>query len=241
MSTNKDIKGIDDIENMKFIINEIDVSLLMMKLTPKADSIVHIHKIYETFSKIYIVMDYIPSGSLENLIEKNFSSLSISTKYYIASQLVSSVAFLHQNNIMHRDIKAGNILVDKDYQIYLIDYGFSMTVCDNEYLKGSYGTLSYAPPEMYRNKSYNKSINIWSMGVTLYYLLYGRVPFAKDKDKLSDVVYNIFNLPLHFENSTNNSRKSKLIELIKLSLNRDDKSRVSIATLVKSIHNNNIL
>ena len=85
MSTNKDIKGIDDIENMKFIINEIDVSLLMMKLTPKADSIVHIHKIYETFSKIYIVMDYIPSGSLENLIEKNFSSLSISTKYYIAS------------------------------------------------------------------------------------------------------------------------------------------------------------
>ena len=141
---------------------------------------------------------------------------------------------------MHRDIKAGNILVDKDYHIYLIDYGFSMTGFDNEYLKGSYGTLSYAPPEMYRNKSYNKSIDKWSLGVTLYYLLYGRVPFAKDKDKLSDVVYNIFNLPLHFENSTNNSRKSKLIELIKLSLNRDDKS-LSIATLVKSIHNNDIL
>ena len=239
MSNNKTIHNINEIDNMKFIINEVDVCQILMRV--HSDNIVHIHKIYETFSKIYIIMDYIPSGSLEDLIEKNLSSLSISTKYYIASQLVSSIHFLHSNNIMHRDVKAGNILVDKNFHIYLIDYGFSMAVCDNEYLKGSYGTLCYAPPEMYKNKSYNKSIDIWSLGVTLYYLLYGRVPFAKEKDKLSDVVYNIFNLPLHFENSTNDKSKSKLIELIKLSLNRDDKSRVSIATLVKSIHNNAIL
>ena len=228
MSNNKTIHNINEIDNMKFIINEVDVCQILMRV--HSDNIVHIHKIYETFSKIYIIMDYIPSGSLEDLIEKNFSSLSLYNKYYIASQLVSSVAFLHQNNIMHRDIKAGNILVDKDYHIYLIDFGLSHIIGENEYTRGSFGTLYYAPPEMYKDKPYNKAIDIWSMGVVIYYLFYGENPFSKHGEDIKEVVNNIFNLRLnYFKSKSDNTSETKMqddiIQVIKMCLVRDVKRR----------------
>ena len=220
----------DEIENMKFIINEVDVCQMILRINKRPLTILGIYGIYETFSKIYIVMDYIPSGSLEDLIEKNFSSLSLYNKYYIASQLVSSVAFLHQNNIMHRDIKAGNILVDKDYHIYLIDFGLSHIIGENEYTRGSFGTLYYAPPEMYKDKPYNKAIDIWSMGVVIYYLFYGENPFSKHGEDIKEVVNNIFNLRLnYFKSKSDNTSETKMqddiIQVIKMCLVRDVKRR----------------
>ena len=229
-SSNSTIKSMDEIENMKFIINEVDVCQMILRINKRPLTILGIYGIYETFSKIYIVMDYIPSGSLEDLIEKNFSSLSLYNKYYIASQLVSSVAFLHQNNIMHRDIKAGNILVDKDYHIYLIDFGLSHIIGENEYTRGSFGTLYYAPPEMYKDKPYNKAIDIWSMGVVIYYLFYGENPFSKHGEDIKEVVNNIFNLRLnYFKSKSDNTSETKMqddiIQVIKMCLVRDVKRR----------------
>ena len=107
----------DDIDNMKFIISEVDVCRILMNYTPKHDNIVCIYGIYETFFKVYLVMKYIPSGSLDFLIEKRFTSLSLNDKYYISSQLSSAVSFLHSLNIMHRDIKASNVLIDSNLKV----------------------------------------------------------------------------------------------------------------------------
>lgn len=163
----------DDIDNMKFIISEVDVCRILHNYTPKNDNIVCIYGIFETFSKVYIVLEYISSGSLDNLIGKRFTSLSLNDKYYISSQLSSAVSFLHTINIMHRDIKASNVLIDSNNKIYLIDFGLSHIISSDEITNGSYGTVSCAPPEMFKKESYTKSIDVWSMGVVIYYIYYG--------------------------------------------------------------------
>ena len=75
------IKGIDDIDYMLFVITEKDVSSMLMNIKEKHDNIIRIRGIYETFKKVYIIMDYIESGTLSELIMKKFSSISLETKY----------------------------------------------------------------------------------------------------------------------------------------------------------------
>ena len=235
--TNKDIKCIDDIEGFNFITSEIDVCKTLVHVSN--EHIVNIKAIYETFEKIYIIMDYVESGTLDCVLQKKFNTLTTETKFDIANRLVKAVIFLHSYSIMHRDIKASNVLIDKDNKIYLIDFGLAYIIGDNEYTKGSYGTVSYAPPEMYQDKHYNSSIDIWSLGVVLYYLLYGELPFdCCGEDEVREVVRNIFNLKIRFYELDASSEKEKemqdkMVKVIKMCLVRDAKKRPRAIELLK--------
>ena len=236
-TTNKDIKCVDDIEGFNFITSEIDVCKTLVHVSN--EHIVNIRALYETFEKIYIIMDYVESGTLECVLSKKFNTLTTETKFDIANRLVKAVIFLHSYSIMHRDIKASNILIDKDNKIYLIDFGLAHIIGDNEYTKGSYGTVSYAPPEMYQDKHYNTSIDIWSLGVVLYYLLYGELPFdCCGEDEVREVVRNIFSLKIRFYDLDATSEKEKemqdkMVKVIRMCLVRDAKRRPRATELLK--------
>ena len=116
--------------------------------------------------------------------------------------------------------------------MYLIDFGLSHITSNDELTKGSYGTVSCAPPEMFRKDSYNKSIDVWSMGVVIYYIYYGAMPFSKKEQTVEDVIANILNmrLKLYKKESLNKEEKAKekvLLRAIKRSLNRDINKRAT--------------
>ena len=232
------IKGMDDIDYMLFVITEKDVSSMLMNIKEKHDNIVRIRGIYETFKKVYIVMDYIESGCLEELISHHFTSISLETKYSIASQLSSAIEYLHSHHIMHRDIKAGNILIDKHYHIYLIDFGLSSILGQNEETVGCIGTITYSPPEMYKDKPYNASVDIWSMGVVFYYLYYGVMPFSKEKSDMDEVIDNIINKKVklvisEYEDKDDKKMQRRILKGIKKCLVREPAKRATAEDVAK--------
>ncbi|XP_048735932.1 testis-specific serine/threonine-protein kinase 5-like [Ostrea edulis] len=146
----------------------------------------HVVRIYETMQtreNAYIVMDYCPNGDLVDLINRHVRGDEIgigepkSKKLF--KQLCEAVHHMHSAGIVHRDLKCENILLDKDNNIQLTDFGFSERCNEsNQMLKTRCGTFSYTAPEVMTADSYNGfQSDIWSLGVTLFALVNGRFPY----------------------------------------------------------------
>jgi len=155
----------------------------------------HIIKIYEYFNDniyYYIVLEYIKNGDLKNYLKKT-NGITEQTTSVIFKQLLSTVSYLHSKNIVHRDIKAENILIESfsetnldEISIKLTDFG---TANYNVKMFKHIGTPYYVAPEVLTCK-YNEKCDMWSCGVLLYYLLVGKMPFqGKTIEDVLDCVY----------------------------------------------------
>jgi serine/threonine protein kinase len=109
--------------------------------------------------------------------------------------IVAGLKYLHTNKVIHRDIKAENILVNDEDKVKIIDYDFlkrsetGIFDCKN----GVSGTLLYTAPEIFEKKNFTFSADLWSLGVTLYYSLSWEMPFlAKDRAALKDLILSNF-------------------------------------------------
>lgn len=96
-------------------------------------------------------------------------------------EIVRGVQSIHKMNIIHRDIKCENILLkkiskSKNFVCKIGDFGFSKLI-DDHTVKSQCGTPNFMAPEIISGKTYDKSIDIWSLGVVLYYILFGEYPF----------------------------------------------------------------
>ena len=139
----------------------------------------------------FILMEYVESKTLAELIKNN--SLSLEQRIYIITQLAAVLKAIHAKNIIHRDIKPGNILVCKDYNIKLTDFGIakdenSLMTREHEIL----GSPAYMPPEVFISSSKSsEQFDIFSLGVVSYELLTGKKPF-KGRN-INELKYNIKN------------------------------------------------
>lgn len=101
--------------------------------------------------------------------------------------LLSSIAYCHERNIIHRDLKPENILLDnisdQELEIKVIDFGAAVFLDPGELHQDRFGTVYYVAPEIVKGKGYNNKCDIWSMGVILFALLCGEVPFFSNKDR----------------------------------------------------------
>ncbi|XP_026996966.1 testis-specific serine/threonine-protein kinase 6 [Tachysurus fulvidraco] len=166
-------------------------SEVLQKFLPREleiiSSLIHPH-IVRTFKNFYIdskklliVMELVEQGDLLDLI-KTRGKLTEELSKKLFRQLSLAVKFIHDQNIVHRDLKCENLLLDKKFNLKVTDFGFSkrLDYVDGEMmLSDSFcGSTAYASPELLQNLPYNPKVNdVWSMGVVLFIMLTGAMPF----------------------------------------------------------------
>lgn len=131
---------------------------------------------------------------------------------YIFRQLINGMAYCHQKNVCHRDLKLENIIIDNDLNVKIIDFGFASIISPTKLLNFFCGTPSYMPPEIVQKKDYlGFNADIWCLGVLLYTLLCGSFPFkgSNEKDLYSKICKGIFPIPDYL-----NSREISLLKLL---------------------------
>ena len=145
--------------------------------------IVRITEFYNTDSSYYIINEYCKYGELYEQINKIFSETQIAVMF---RQILSGLAYLHSNNIIHRDLKLENILIndiEKSYAtnedlflLKIIDFGTAKIFDKNKYPRAIVGSIYYIAPEVLLKK-YGKECDMWSAGVILYMFIVGHAPF----------------------------------------------------------------
>ena len=157
--------------------SRIQIETNIMKSLTNNPYIVKIFETYETQKHICIVMEYICAGDLLSYIRKR-SKLTEPIAKYIFKQIILGLQYIHNHNIVHRDIKLDNILIDLDNKIKICDFGVSKKVINGDLMKEQCGTPAYIAPEILMNRGYEGyGVDIWSAGVVLYSMLSGTVPF----------------------------------------------------------------
>ena len=156
---------------------KIKLETTIMETLSKSKNIVKIFETYETKKHICIVMEYICAGDLLTYIKKR-SKLTEPVAKFIFKQIILGIKHIHDNGIIHRDIKLDNILLDLDNNIKICDFGVSRKINKDDVMFEQCGTPAYIAPEILINKGYQGfGVDIWSAGVVLYAMLSGTVPF----------------------------------------------------------------
>ena len=170
---------------------KIEQETKIMETLSKSKNIVKIFETYETKKHICIVMEYICAGDLLTYIKKR-SKLTEPVAKFIFKQIILGIKHIHDNNIIHRDIKLDNILLDLDNNIKICDFGVSRKINIGEIMFEQCGTPAYIAPEILINKGYEGfGVDVWSAGVVLYAMLSGTVPFKGNNIKeLHDLIIN---------------------------------------------------
>ncbi|KAJ3309532.1 ER degradation-enhancing alpha-mannosidase-like protein 2 [Boothiomyces sp. JEL0838] len=151
--------------------------LLMMRFNHP--NIVKIYKVVESQEELFIIMAC-AYGDLASYVTK-MGYLKEDEARRIFRQIVSAVDFIHSANVVHRDLKLENILLDQRGNVLVSDFGLGRSFTNSDYMKTFCGTPAYSAPEIIGGFAYNGTkIDIWAMGVILYTMTAGNLPFIGD-------------------------------------------------------------
>lgn len=161
-------------DNLMKVNREIEI----MKKLGRHENIVRLYQVIKTTKYYFLVTDCCAKGELyDYIVDKGKLSEQQSCKYFL--QILSAVEYLHNHNIVHRDLKAENLLLTDNYEtIKLADFGFANYFKPDDLLSTWCGSPPYAAPELFEGVRYvGPQVDIWSLGVVLYVLVCGSLPF----------------------------------------------------------------
>ncbi|XP_030874326.1 serine/threonine-protein kinase MARK1 isoform X5 [Leptonychotes weddellii] len=176
-------------------------------------NIVKLFEVIETEKTLYLVMEYASGGEVFDYLVAHgrMKEKEARAKF---RQIVSAVQYCHQKCIVHRDLKAENLLLDADMNIKIADFGFS-----NEFIVGNKldtfcGSPPYAAPELFQGKKYDgPEVDVWSLGVILYTLVSGSLPFDGQnlKELRERVLRGKYRIPFYMSTDCENLLKKLLV------------------------------
>ncbi|XP_077467121.1 serine/threonine-protein kinase SIK2 isoform X2 [Stigmatopora argus] len=161
-----------DAVNLEKIYREVQI----MKMLDHPH-IIKLYQVMETKNMLYLVTEYAKNGEIFDYLAKHgrLSEIEARRKFW---QILSAVEYCHNRKIVHRDLKAENLLLDNHMNIKIADFGFGNFFQPGEPLATWCGSPPYAAPEVFEGQQYEgPQLDIWSMGVVLYVLVCGALPF----------------------------------------------------------------
>ena len=209
---------------LDIIYNEINIHAKL-----DHENIIKLYNFNEDNENINIVMEYAPNGNLYDLITKTKTGFDEYKAFEYFIQVVNAVHYLHNNNIIHRDIKPENILIGEDNKIKLCDFGWAKEL-SLENRSTFCGTVEYMAPEIVGSENYDYGVDIWSLGILLYELLYGHSPFKANNTK--NVILNIKSHELTYDD-TNKTVSKSCKDLIQKILNNNPQKRYKIKDILE--------
>ena len=132
-------------------------------------------------------MEYLPGGDMFDYLQARGFDIKESQAKIFVKKIATALNYLHSYGIAYRDLKPENILMsskDDNADIKLSDFGLSKIIAPNEKSDEPFGTISYAAPEVLLGESYDRSVDMWSVGVVAYLLVSGTLPFDDDNEDL---------------------------------------------------------
>lgn len=189
----------------------------------------HIMQLYEvlaTESYIWMVTELCAGGELyDYLVERG--TMPEAEARRIFGQLCLAVAYVHDRGIVHRDLKLENVLLDERCNVKLGDFGFTREFEGKRLMETFCGTTGYAAPEMLAGRRYTgEEVDVWSLGIVLYALVYGALPFDDDDETIMKAKI------LHGEFELLDTISSECASLIKSILQQDPSKRPSIKDIL---------
>ena len=177
---------------------KVEIDILKIGQHP---NIIKLYDIFENENYIYIIMEYCSGGDLLSYFEYYDYELPETKVCEIIHKLLMAIYYLHSYGIVHRDLKPENILMTDltiSSDIRLLDFGLSKIVGNDEKCTEPYGTLSFVAPEVLQGKPYDKSVDLWSIGIITFLLLCGYLPFD-DKHSEREIARQTIQDPVPFD------------------------------------------
>ncbi|XP_069063235.1 serine/threonine-protein kinase MARK2 isoform X6 [Pleurodeles waltl] len=212
--TNKEVavKIIDKTQLNSSSLQKLFREVRIMKVL-NHPNIVKLFEVIETEKTLYLVMEYASGGEVFDYLVAHgrMKEKEARAKF---RQIVSAVQYCHQKLIVHRDLKAENLLLDADMNIKIADFGFSNEFTFGNKLDTFCGSPPYAAPELFQGKKYDgPEVDVWSLGVILYTLVSGSLPFDGQnlKELRERVLRGKYRIPFYMSTDCENLLKKFLI------------------------------
>jgi aurora kinase len=215
----------NNIEGKPYFQREIEI---MYKLNHK--NCIKLYSHFEDNNYCYFIMEYISNGNLLNYIKKKPNNkLEPKEVSNIIKELISAVYYLHNMSppIIHRDIKPENILLNENNIIKLTDFGWSNYMKLSDVRSTFCGTPLYLAPEMIISDFHNEKVDIWCIGIILFELLVGRVPFNGMNKRT--LINNIINCNIIWDNNIDIDAKDLISKILII----DPNKRISLNEMMK--------
>uniref|UniRef100_A0A3Q2NWH2 Serine/threonine-protein kinase PLK n=1 Tax=Fundulus heteroclitus TaxID=8078 RepID=A0A3Q2NWH2_FUNHE len=188
-------------------------------------NVVGFHGFFENDDFVFVVLEICRRRSLLELHKRRKAVTEPEARYYM-THLLNGVQYLHNNKVIHRDLKLGNIFLNDDMEVKIGDFGLATKIqFDGERKKTLCGTPNYIAPEVLCKKGHSYEVDVWSLGCILYTLLVGKPPFETSclKETYSRIKKNNYVIPWHIN--------PVAASLIKRMLHADPTQRPTVAQL----------
>ncbi|MFC1568934.1 protein kinase [bacterium] len=205
---------IQDVEAKQRFIHEARAAALL-----NHPNICTIYEIDEVDDHLFIAMEFIQGQTLQNLLKSG--PFPIDQMIPIGTQICSGLHAAHQHGIIHRDIKSANIMITENGQVKIMDFGLAQSFGQTRLTKegSSLGTVAYMSFEQACGQEVDHRTDIWSLGVVLYEMITGKLPFPGDVDQV--VIYSILNKEPNLISDLKSGIPSQLERIINRTLEKD--------------------